>query len=92
MKKYAVQIEFITSLTNAANVIGYMENGYSILSWVDGKDNSLHIVKEMEVEFTSREEMDAYIWALGGSVYRIYQTEENTMKVYDRERDTRFTR
>ena len=91
-KKYAVQIEFVTDLTRISDVIESMENGYITLSWVDGKDNSLHVVKEMEVEFTSREEMDAYINALSGSVYRIYQIGERTMLVYDREHDTRFTR
>lgn len=91
-KKYDVQIEFVTSLTHATNVVNYMKNGYIVLSWVNGENNSLHIVKEMEVEFTSNEEMDAYINALGGSVYRIYQTGEKTMLVYDREHDTRFTR
>lgn len=90
MKKYAVQIEFITSLTNATNVIGYMENGYITLSWVDGEDNSLHVVKEMEVEFSSHEELETYVNALGGAVYRIYQTEEMTMLIYDRKHDTRF--
>lgn len=90
-KKYAVQVEFIAHLTNAVNVIDYMENGYIILSWVDGKNNSLHVVKEMEVEFSSREEMDAYVEALNGAVYRIYQTEEKTVQVYDRDHDTRFT-
>lgn len=90
MKKYAVQIEFIAYLTNVANVIGYMENGYIILSWVDGKDDSLHVVKEMWVEFSSHEELEAYVTALGGAVYRIYQTEEKTMLVYDRKQDTRF--
>ena len=89
-KKYAVQIEFIASLANPSNVIGYMENGYIILSWVDGENNSLHVVKEMEVEFISLEEMEAYVNALSGAVYRIYQTEEKTMVVYDRKHDTRF--
>ena len=90
MKKYAVQIEFVTDLTCVSDVIDCMESGYIVLSWVDGKNNSLYVVKEMEVEFTSHEEMDAYINALCGSVYRIYQTEEKTMMVYDREHDTRF--
>lgn len=90
MKKYAVQIEFITSLTNATNVIEYMENGYITLSWVDGENNSLHVVKEMEVKFSSHKELEAYVDALGGAVYRIYQTEEKTMLVYDRKHDTRF--
>ena len=89
-KKYAVQVEFIASLANPSNVIGYMKNGYIILSWADGENNSLHVVKEMEVEFTSREEMNAYVNALSGAVYRIYQTEKKTMLVYDRKYDTRF--
>ena len=92
MKKYAVQIEFVTNLNNTTSVIDSMKSGYITLSWVAGEDNSLHVVKEMEVEFASREEMDAYINALSGAVYRIYQTEEKTMQVYDRENDTRFTR
>ena len=91
-KKYAVQIEFITDLTHVTSVIDSMKSGYITLSWVDGEDDSLHIVKEMEVEFVSHEEMDAYINALNGAVYRIYQVEEKTMLVYDREHDTRFTR
>ena len=90
MKKYAVQIELVADLTHVSDVIDCMGNGYITLSWVDGKDNSLHVVKEMKVEFTSHEEMDAYINALSGGVYRIYQTEEKTMMVYDREHDTRF--
>lgn len=91
-KKYAVQIEFVTDLTRVSNVIDCMENGYIVLSWVDGKDNSLYVVKEMEVEFTSHEEMEAYVNALSGAVYRIYQTDEKTMVVYDRKHDTRFVR
>lgn len=89
-KKYAVQIEFITSLTNVAHVIGYMESGYVILSWIDGEDNSFHLVKEMEVEFSSHAELEAYVNTLDGAVYRIYQTEEKTMLVYDRKHDTQF--
>ena len=90
MKKYAVQIEFSTHLTDTTNVIGYMEKGYPIFSWVDGKSNSFHVVKEMEVEFSSHEELEAYVNVLGGAVYRIYKTEETTMLVYDRKQDTRF--
>lgn len=95
-KKYAVQIEYSIPLDNPASIINANSLGYVILAWVEGTDDMFHVVKEIEVSFASEEQIDEYVLALEGAVYKIFSVpsdmvNEKTVQVYDRDHDTRFT-